>query len=471
MRVLLRSGILLACLVVAASAVRVVGAGTTQVPGGAAPTFNRHIAPILFANCVTCHRPGGVAPMSLLTYDDVRPWAEGIKARVRERAMPPWYADPKFGQFKNSRALTQAQIDTLAAWADGGAPQGDGTAPAPPKFQDSGWRMNRPPDQVLELPFGEYQLPPRGEVQTFTVWMKLPLREDKWVQAIEIRPSMRSALHHSSVSLSPGLPPGTKIGRAPVFTGGPVLDGVPVYADGRPFTTSSGEAFGTPILFYVPGGGLLQFEDGLAKRFGRDDWIAWGLHLISPGSPEKVRVQIGLWYTRREPHHEVQTWTVNQTLLVEGREIKPDANGRKVIPDIPAGAANWSMTGMLKLDEDITIHALWPHMHYRGKDMTFVVTQPNGRQETILGVPQYNPHWQITYELAKPLRVRRGSTITAYGHYDNSAANHHNPDPTVPVKFGPQGADEMFIPFLEVTVDEDDLRFQRLQQFGGVPKP
>jgi hypothetical protein len=180
-------------------------------------------------------------------------------------------------------------------------------------------------------------------------------------------------------------------------------------------------------------------------------------------------VQIGLWYSRGEPHHEVRTWTVNQTLFVNGVELKPDARGNRVMPDIPAGAANWAMTGTLKLEEDITIHALWPHMHYRGKDMTFIVTEPNGRQTTILAVPKYNPHWQITYELQRPLRVRRGSLITASGHFDNSAANPHNPDPSANVRFGAQGTEEMYIPFLEVTVDREDLRFQRQQQFIGAP--
>jgi hypothetical protein len=222
-------------------------------------------------------------------------------------------------------------------------------------------------------------------------------------------------------------------------------------------------------MFFVPGGGLLQFENGLAKLFRRDDWIAWGLHLISPGKPEKVSVQIGLWYSRGEPHHEVRTWTVNQTLFVNGAEIRADARGNRAMPDIPAGAANWSMTGTLTLDEDITIHALWPHMHYRGKDMTFIVTEPNGRQTTILSVPRYNPHWQITYELERPLRVRRGSLITASGHFDNSAANPHNPDPSATVKFGAQGTEEMYIPFLEVTVDREDLRLLRQQQFIGAP--
>ena len=440
------------------------GAGAAQNTATAVPTFNKQIAPILVANCVTCHRPDGIAPFSLMSYEAALPFAKAIKARTAERVMPPWYADPKYGEFKNARALTQAQIDTLAAWVDGGTPQGDGAPPAPPKFEETGWRMTRPPDEIVELPFGEFQLPAQGEVPTFTVWVKPPLREDRFIQAIEIKPSIRGAVHHSSLSLA-ALPQGTRIGRAAVYPGGPELNGVPVFQDGRPFRASSGEEFGTPIFFYVPGGGLLQFPDGVAKRFRQQDYLSWGLHLISPGKPEKLRVQIGLWYARRDPHHEVHTWTVNERLLMDGKEIVADASGQKRMPNIPPGVRNLAMTGILKVPDDINIYSLWPHMHYRGKGMTFVLTEPNGKETTLLSVPQYNPHWQITYELAKPLRVKKGSTITAYGHYDNSAANHHNPDPTAEVKFGPQGTDEMYIPFLEVTVEKDDLRFERQQQF------
>lgn len=432
----------------------------------AVPTFNQQVAPILFAQCVACHRPDGVGPMSLLTFDDARAFAERIRAKVTTREMPPWYAEGRSGQFKNARGLTQSQIDTLAAWVDGGTAQGEGKPPAPPRFPPDGWRveLNRPPDQIIDLPFGEFDLPATGEVPTFTVWLKLPISQDRFVQAIEMRPSVRNAVHHSSVSLGP-LPDGTTLGRAAVFPGGPVLQGVPVFPDGRGVSLTMAEQFGRPVMFYVPGGGALQFADGLAKRFRRDDYLAWGLHLMSTGRPEKLRVQIGLWYARGEPHHEVHTWTVNQRLLVQGSEIAAAANGDRRIPNIPPGVDNWSMTGILRINEDITVHALWPHMHFRGKDMTFVVTHPGGKQETVLHVPRYNPHWQITYELARPLRVRRGSTVTAYGHYDNSARNPHNPAPDAEVRFGPQSVDEMFVPFLEVSVDDENLRLKRIEEF------
>jgi hypothetical protein len=302
-------------------------------------------------------------------------------------------------------------------------------------------------------------------VPTFTVWIK-PFRDEKMVQAKQIRPSIQGALHHTSLSLGQ-LPPGTHIGRAPAFAGGPVLDGVAVFNDGRPWSNGGENITDKPVMFYVPGGGLLQFSNGLAKRFGRDDYVSWGLHLISPGKAEKLRVQVGFWFARNYPHHEVRLWTLTETLTANGQPLSRNAAGVADFPTIPPGEPDFAMTGSRRIPKDITVYALWPHMHYRGKDMTFVLTEPNGKQTTLLSVPAYNPHWQLTYELAKPLKVKRGSVITAYGHFDNSAMNHHNPDPTATVKFGPQGTDEMYLPFLEVSVDDEDLR---LEQFN-LPKP
>jgi hypothetical protein len=373
--------------------------------------------------------------------------------------MPPWFADSGHLEFKNNRQLTAAQIDTLAAWVATGALEGDSTLAPAPVFRE-GWsdRMERPPDQIIELPM-EFELPATGIVPVFTLWVKLPIRDEKFIQAIELRPDNRQVVHHSSVSAAP-LPPGTTLGKGAVWDGGPMLDGVPLYRDGRPFRAAGAESFGKPLLFYVPGGGFQQYPDGLAKRIRPEQHIAWGLHFMTTGKPEKTRVRLGLWYARRAAHHEMYTWTVNQRRIVEGKEIAPGAP----VPNIPARAENWSMTGVLRFDQDVTLYALWPHMHYRGKDMTFVLTHPDGRQQTLLSVPKYNPQWQLIYELAKPLKIKARSTISASGHYDNSMRNRHNPAPDEDVLFGEQGFNEMFLPFLEVTVDNEDLRFQRMLQ-------
>jgi hypothetical protein len=391
----------------------------------AAPTFVRDVAPILYANCVSCHRPGESAPMSLLTHETAQAWAPKIKEMVVARHMPPWFADPRFGKFRNARALTEAQIGTIAAWVDAGAPRGDGNLPKAPAFR-SGWsaRMNRNPDLVLELPF-EYEVPAAGEVPTFTTWVRLPIAREEFVQALELRPTNFNVVHHSSIALANALPDGARIGTAPVFDGGPSLPGALIGRDGTPFRIYSPEEFGAPILFYVPGGGVAQFPDGLAKRLRPGQYLAWGLHLKGSGKPEKTRFRLGLWYSRRDVHHEVYTWTVNQRLVVEGKELPRGSR----MPNIPPRVEHWSMTGSLVLDEDVTLYNLWPHMHYRGKDMRFELTTPDGKRETLLSVPHYNPHWQLTYELARPRRIRRGSTLTADGHYDNSSNNMHNPDP------------------------------------------
>jgi hypothetical protein len=317
--------------------------------------------------------------------------------------------------------------------------------------------MRRAPDLVVELPF-EYEVPATGEVPTFTTWVRLPLNADVFVQAMQLLPTNRNVVHHSSISLANSLPQGTRLGTGAPFDGGPTLPGVPVFDDGRPFRAYSPEEFGSPILFYVPGGGFSQFPDGLAKRMRPGQYLSWGLHLKGVGKPEKSRFRLGLWYSRSDVHHEVHTWTVNERRVVEGRELAPGAP----VPNIPPNASNWAMTGSLTFTEDVTLYSLWPHMHYRGKDMTFVLTHPDGKEETLLAVPHYNPHWQLTYELARPLRIRRNSTLTAYGHYDNSSANPHNPDPNQEVVFGPQGYNEMFIPFIEVSVDREDLGLESL---------
>jgi mono/diheme cytochrome c family protein len=434
---------------------------TAQRPSQAMATFNKDVAPILYEHCVRCHRPNEVAPMSLLTFSDARPWARAMKAKVLAGEMPPWSADPEFGKFSNQPHLTTAQIDTITNWVDGGAPEGDGALPAPPVFND-GWtvQMGRPPDEVLEAP-SEFEVPADGDVPTFTVWLKVPFKLDKFVEAMELRPTNRRVLHHASLALGT-LPPKTRLGKVSLWTGGPPLDGVRLTSDGRPYITTSNAEFGYPMLFYVPGGGFLRFPQGVAKRIRAGQYLSWGMHLVTTGRPEKTRMRLGLWFARKTVIHEALTMTANIKKFVNGKEIPLDARGRARLPNIPPFAANWSITGVITFPDAVTLYSLWPHMHLRGKDMTFILTYPNGGQETLLRVPKYNMYWQVTYVLTKPIKIPAGSTIAAIADYDNSAANRYNPDPSLEVYWGEQSWNEMFNPFLEVSVDKDDLRFERL---------
>jgi len=390
--------------------------------------------------------------MSLVTFADVRPWARAIKARVLARDMPPWGADVGVGEFRNSRVLSSSELETLVSWVDAGSPEGDGVPPRPPSFPE-GWNgsMNRPPDRVLELPI-EFTLPASGEIPTFTVWSELPFEADQFVEAIEVRPSNRRVVHHAGISLG-DLPARTHIGLGPLWDGGPLSQGVALSDDGRPFRATVGEEFGYPLIFYVPDGGFLRFPKGVAKRLPARKYLAWGMHLATTGRPEQTHVTMGLWFARGRIEHEAMTMTVNEKVAVGGAPVAADSHGRLLIPPIPPRVPNWEISGTLTFTSDATLYSLWPHMHYRGKDMTFSVIDPERRETALLSVSKYNALWQTTYELATPVKIRAGSMIRAVAHYDNSAGNRLNPAPDQNVIWGPQSWNEMFHAFVEVSLD------------------
>ena len=459
----------------------IAGADTTK-----APTFNEDVATILYNNCASCHRADQMAPMSLASYKEVRPWARAIKGKVLTREMPPWFADTRYGNFLNELLLTQDQIDTIVAWADAGAPEGAGKAPTFPTFTE-GWMhpSGADPDFVIEMPI-EYQIPAQGQNENFSIYQENPFDEVVDLQAIQLMPSNPRATHHSSLGAR-GLPAGTRLGRGLAFPGGPIIDNVPVSIDARTSFDNSGdrsedeavesedarraqrerEAFdvqGTEtFVFYVPGGGFKQWPTGIGKRIGSDDYINWALHYNSTGVPETDRQRAGLWLHERPMTNEVLSRRVGQTHIAEGTELVAsnlDNNGRPRIPVIPAGDPDWAITGITAFQDDVTLYILWPHMHLRGKDMTFVVTYPDGREEVILHVPNYDFNWQLPYELDTPLRIPAGSTMKTIGHFDNSIQNRYNPAPDKEVYWDEQSWDEMFNGRIDYTVDKFDRRVQ-----------
>ena len=310
--------------------------------------------------------------------------------------------------------------------------------------------MSRPPDAVLDLPV-EFELPASGELPTFTVWSQLPFDDDRLVEAIEVRPSNLRVVHHAGVGVG-DLPANTRIGRGPLWEGGPLSEGVAVLPDGQAFRATDPEAFGYPIVFYVPGGGLLRFPAGVAKRLPAKKYLAWGFHLVTTGQVERTHVTMGLWFAKNPVVHQAEMMTINQRIFVGGSELTSDTHGRLIIPNIPAGAANWEVVGTLLFSTNATLYSLSPHMHYRGKDMTFSLIRPDGSEVTLLSVPKYSPMWQTSYELNTPLAIQAGSTIRAVAHYDNSAGNRLNPAPDQDVRWGPQSWNEMFHAFVEASV-------------------
>ena len=466
--------------IVAAAGITVLAAGSVAAGAASAetaPTFAKDVAPILFENCAACHRPDNIAPMSLLSYEDARPWARSIKDMVVSRVMPPWPADPNNSfRFRNERYLAQDQIDVISAWVDGGALRGnDADMPPAPDFPE-GWTYTErgEPDYVFELPV-EYEIAPEGEEDYLDFYSDIPWEGDRFAEVLELRPSNYAVVHHSG-AYTVDLPDGKK-----------VVDGVLV-ADDTAQGASENDSSRTveqavfnevnlpgsnKLLSYVPGRGVERHRPGTGKRLNGDKWIRWTMHYNPIGIRQTERSKLGLWFNTEPVTHEVLTRQAgnafptdpfgNDIYIVEGVEIMPTRNeetGRIIrarIPNIPAYKDDWKITGITPINEPITLYGLSPHMHLRGKSLRWVVTYPDGREETILDVPEFDFNWQIHYELEEPLYLPAGSKITGIGVYDNSLGNRWNPGPHLEVYWGQQSWDEMYQAFTEYTVESQDL--------------
>ena len=460
------------------------GGGVVRADGTAkaVPTFAKDIAPILYENCTSCHRPGDIAPMSLITYRDTRPWARAIKDTVLAGEMPPWLADPhnSSGTFRDERILDQATIDTLVAWVDGGAPRGEGDLPALPDFPENWTYKDGEPDYVFELPV-EYEIAAEGQEEYLDFYVAIPWEEDRFAEVIELRPSNRSVVHHAGAYVV-DLPPGTRVGEHGILEtfDGEVLDRDAASKLRRTNSTRIEQqvfnqfnlAGSSKLISYVPGRGVERFMPGTGKRVTAGKYVRFTMHYNAVGQVETDQSKLGLWFNTKPVTHEVLTRQAGNPVptsafghdiyIVQGEEIVPtlDENGERIrpkIPNIPPYEGNWKITGITPITEPITLYGLSPHMHLRGKSLRWVVTFPDGREETILDVPKFDFNWQIHYELAEPMHIPAGSKITGIGVYDNSLANRWNPGPQLEVYWGDQSWDEMYQAFTEYTIDSQDL--------------
>ena len=382
--------------------------------------------------------------------------------------MPPWFADPRFGKFKDVTVLSQADVDTIAAWADGGAPEGAGPAPETPLFA-SEWLHDRPPDYVVEMPL-EVELPAQGEIPYVEVWMENPLKEDLFLEAVQVRPRNPAVAHHGGVFMRQ-LPPGTRLGKAQQYPGGQMIP-QPVAVDPsaglrlrqqRGFTARF--APDAQLVLFRPGGGYNRFPEGTAKRVHAARLLMFQMHYTLTGRPETDRTAVAFWYTEEKPRHQMitsgsgpngGTGQVRIVENVEQLELAPGAGFARV-PNIPPHATDFRVTGIWPVHDDVTLYGVWPHMHFRGKDMTYIVSYPDGTEETLLHVPNYDFNWQIEYDFVEPLKVPAGSTLKTVGHFDNSIRNRYNPSPDQEVYWGEQSWDEMFFIFTKYTVDKNDF--------------
>jgi hypothetical protein len=454
-----------------------------QTSKAAAPTFNRDIAPILYRSCAECHRPNQIAPMSLLSYQEARPWARAIKTKVTSREMPPWFADPHYGKFKNDKSLTQEEIERISTWADAGAPQGTGAAPAAPQFAERGWShpSGRPPDLVIEFPV-DWHINATGEMPNFNLYTPLPFKEGKYVSATQVLPGNFSATHHITTAVV-NMPPGTVLGRGPAWPGGPVTDYVPVAAEKSVTVDNTGDAAvvededdGGGFGAYIPGAGARVARPGQARliRGDRFHYVRWNLHYQATGQPETARPAIGVWWENSGTVTSVERSLGLREQTSEGKALIADpakprnvgiaSNVNPFLAPIPANKGNWTLTGINGFQDDVTIQAITLHMHLRGKDVTYVLTYPDGREEILLRVPKYDFNWQFQYEFAEPIKVPAGSTIKAIARYDNSPQNRLNPAPEKEVYWSEQSWDDMFLASVRYTVDKLDKKTAATQQ-------
>jgi hypothetical protein len=425
--------------------------GQSASSPAATPTYSKDVAPVLYKHCTSCHRAGEIAPMSLMTYAETRPWARSIGARVAAGIMPPWHADARVGEFDNDRRLTELEKDTIAAWVAAGAPEGDPKdLPAPPRYAE-GWSISRP-DVVLTMQ-EDYAIPATGTIAYQYFEVPTNFSEDKWIQAYEVRPSNRSVVHHVIVYARPPAPP-TAGGQpqsgprpAPVFTfaggmeipagqtGGPELPPDQQKRPGpndRPAPRRLGASFGG----YVPGTSSRTYPAGTAVRIPAGSTLIFQMHYTTTGKATTDRTGIGLVYASAPPSIELRS-----TALINGSL------------EIPAGAPDHRVDAEMTINRDVTLWSMLPHTHVRGKRWVYDVTYPDGRKEVILSVPKYDFEWQTEYKFKRPMKLPKGTTLHATAWYDNSAGNRANPDPTSKVWWGDQTWEEMMFTGLLYSVD------------------
>ena len=408
----------------------------------ATPTFYRDISPILQRHCENCHRADGIAPMPLQTWAQAKTYAAAIAASVKNKAMPPWFAVPGIGHFSNDPSLTQIQIATLAAWAAADSPAGDPKDAPPPIHWTESWTIPQP-DQVLSMTKG-VAIPPDGDVDYTYEIVPTGFTEDRWIQSVEVLPSLRANVHHAVVYVRP--PNANWLRRAPI--------GVPFTADDLTDPEDRRGAHWTDadvLLVYAPGSSPDEFPATMAKFVPAGGDLVFQMHYTTNGHAGTDTTRVGLRFAKTAPPKRVLTLQLTNDHFV-----------------IPPGAPDYRVEARGTLPNDALLLSLFPHMHLRGKRFEYNIVLPgkshpndaapnpssgnSANVETLLRV-NYHFHWQMSYKLADPLPLKAGTELQAIAWYDNSKNNPHNPDPDSAVRWGDQTYDEMMVGFFDVAVE------------------
>jgi hypothetical protein len=364
-------------------------------------TFTKDVAPIFYKNCTGCHRPGEIAPMSLLTYNDARPWAKSIREKVANRDMPPWHADPKYGEWRNDRRISQEAINTILAWVNNGAKEGDPKDLPPMPEYTHGWRIGKP-DQTFSAP--EQSVPAEGVVDYQYLSVPTNFKEDHYITSAEIRSSAHAVVHHVIVFVQ------------------------------EPGATSRLQ--GKLLVGFAPGEDPAIFRPGFGRKIPAGSSLLFQIHYTPNGTAMKDVTTVGLIYANAPVQHTVVTRPVLQTAF-----------------EIPAGHPNYEVKSSFTFNESAQLYSFMPHMHLRGKDFEYKAVFPDGTSKILLSVPRYDFSWQTYYVLKDPIAVPKGTRIECVAHFDNSTNNKYNPDPTKAVRWGDQTWEEMMIGWTSFVYD------------------
>ena len=406
------------------------------------PVYSRDIAPILNQHCVICHRPNDVAPMSLMTYKEARPWAAAIRQAVITRTMPPWHADPHVGQFANDARLSETDISTINAWAKSGAKEGDPALTPPPPQLPEGWHIK--PDKILTFP--EPHLVHASTADEYAyIYVPTHFTEDMWVQAAEVLPGDKRVVHHSTVSvMKPNqlpkqlLPSGEAlIPREDKYRYGTgkvmhIRPEVPVQDDGC--AAAGGGALpgedpqpGSFLSIFLPGHGAEVRPPGYAIKVPAGAVLQFQTHYSNRTGKDIVdSTKIGLVFAKSPVEHEILQYEIWNNMFA-----------------LTPGDANHRVTSCFTLDRDVMALAYTAHMHFRGKSMMTEATFPDGHKQVLFSVPHYDFRWQETYMLKDPEFIPKGTRLMTTAYFDNSANNPLNPDPTRRIRWGEPSDEEM----------------------------
>lgn len=354
-------------------------------------TYTRDIAPILAEKCVSCHTKGGIGPFSMSSYRKVAGWSDMIAEVIMTRQMPPWQADPEIGEFSNDCSLQPDESHKIVAWVAAGSPRGEGKDLLDGlKLETPEWHLGEP-DQVIALP--AQKVGAEGVFDYRYVTLDNPFDRDVWLKATEIRPGNTRVLHHVIVTSHPG----GKRKESQWITG------------------------------YAPGTQGQRFPEGSSVFLRKGHQLRFQLHYTASGKPEVDETKLGLHISDKP------TEKIFKTAVVLKRDFR-----------IPAGAPEFTAKKILPIKKSVTLYAINPHMHFRGKFMEFEAVYPDGRREMLLSVPNYNFNWQRTYVFKEPRKLPKETQVHIRNAWDNSANNPYNPNPKKEIRWGEQSFDEMF---------------------------